>query len=150
MGYDLEDPLTLRFKMFDLLSTSSVVKGIGYYQGYRAFSDAAFMAGLSQVHTLLADVEDYYADGERVDASATFIPEAKSEEKAGFKKTPITTVVRIHKLNREGRLALLTIVTHCNKPMGEEGTVKINLPDLLKLPAASIEDCVSTYHAANG
>jgi hypothetical protein len=132
MGYDLEDPLAVRFKIFDLLSASSAVKGIGYYQGYRAFTDAAFMAGLSQADTLLADVEDYYATGEKMEIGAIFIPE--------IKMPMITTTVRIHKLNRDGRLALLTIVTHCNKPLGEQGTLEISLPDLLGLPAASIRE----------
>lgn len=127
MGYGLEDPLTLRFKMFDLLSASSAVKGIGYYQGYRAFTDAKFMAGLSRAHTNLADVEDYYLDGVNADAAASFTPDPGGPAERYHPKT----TVRIHKLNKDGRLALLTIVTHCNRPLGEKGTLTINLAWLL-------------------
>jgi hypothetical protein len=88
------------------------------------------MAGLSQAHTILADVEDYYSVGTKTDIGAIFIPEVKNPT--------ITTTVRIHKLNREARLALITIVTHSNKSLGEPGTLEINLPELLGLPATSV------------
>jgi hypothetical protein len=120
MGSGLEDPLNLRFKMFDFLSTSSVVKGIGYYIAANGFADGQFMVGLSEAHTLLADVEDFYASGIKRDQLARYEPEN------ALKSAEIKTTVRVHTLAGPDRIALLTVISHSIAGRGEEGTVYLS------------------------
>jgi hypothetical protein len=139
MGYGLEDPAALRFKLFDFLSTSPAIKGVGYYIASNAFTDAKFMAGLSRVHTLLADVEDYYVDGRRPENIATFtpttakpapIPGMDSDGQETMIDPEVKTTVRVHQLNRAGRLALITIVSHSNQAVGQAGRLRLDLKAL--------------------
>lgn len=135
MDVNLEDPKTLRFKMFDLLSTSPVVKGIGFYSAYNAFADAQFMIGLSEANTLLADVEDYYVEGKKREDVAYFVaqgdtrPQVESLGMEGFtvkKQADISTSVRVHMLENKDRIALLTVISHCNDGIGERGIISLD------------------------
>lgn len=137
MGAGLNDALSLRFQSFDLLSASPVVKGVGYYIGTNAFADARTMVDLSALHTLLAEVEDYYVLGQPVQG-ATFEPEPGGVKPimgmdAEGKQTELTpkveTSVRVHKLGK-GRGALLTIISHCNQGVGERGKVRLDFKAL--------------------
>jgi len=120
MNLDLEDPKNLRFKMFDLLSASSVVKGIGYYIASNGFADGQFMAGLSEAHTLLADVEDYYVDGKQQNNLARYQAESIAKE------SKIKTSLRFHTLSGSDRVALLTVITHSHPRQGEEGIIYLS------------------------
>jgi hypothetical protein len=73
------------------------------------------MVDLSAVHTLLADIEDYYADGVRDDGLV--------------KLSSASSIFRVHRLNRDARIALITVLTHVGK--GEPLTIEI---DMKKLP----------------
>ncbi len=139
MGAGIESPLNLRFKVFDTISYATVVKGAGYYIGTNAFADARTMVGLAELHTLLAKVEDYYARGERADEAATFepapggvtpIPAMDPEGKQTTLVPQVKTTVRVHRLGKSGRVALLTVVSHCNQGVGERGTVTLDLKAL--------------------
>ena len=144
MSVGLEDPRTLRFKLFDLVSASSVVRGIGYYIATHAFADGRFMAELSRAHTLLAETEDYYADGKRSAEFAAFVAadaESPTVEALGLDGKPtrikmdIRTSARTHVLDRSGRIALFTVITHCNGPIGQSGTLKLS-PSFLEKHAS--------------
>lgn len=136
MGVCTESLICLRFKVIDLVSTSPVVKGIGYYIGTNAFADAQWMVGVSRIHTLLADVEDYYANGKREDAlvKCKKIPEGikpiEGRDESGQQTTLIPTVdtaCRVHVLNQKGRRALITLISHCNQGVGEKLRLTLDL-----------------------
>lgn len=117
MGGDMEDPAAYRFKILDFLSTSKSVKGIGYYIGTYAFSDAKFMIELSAVHTLLANIEDYYADGIRDDSLVKL---------SKLKGSPLPGSVRVHKLNKGKRVALITVIAYDEQNAVQEGSFTSN------------------------
>ncbi len=144
MGAGLEDPMNFRFKMFDFISTSPAVKGVGYYVGTNAFTDGKYMVQMSGVHTLLADVEEYYAKGARADSAATFAQQpggvqpivGMDEQGQQMTVTPeVATAVRVHTLGSGGRAALLTVISHCNRGVGESGTIRLDLRRLGVDPA---------------
>jgi len=139
MGVQTESLTCLRFKVFDLLSTSPVVKGIGYYIGTNAFADAQWMVGVSRIHTLLADVEDYYVNGRRADSlvKCEKIPEGvkpiegRDEEGRQTMLVPkVDTACRVHLLKRQGQRALITLVSHCNQGVGEKLRLAVDLKAL--------------------
>ncbi|MBI3923740.1 MAG: hypothetical protein HY318_20130, partial [Armatimonadetes bacterium] len=136
MGVCTESLTCLRFKVFDLVSTSPVVKGIGYYIGTNAFADAQWMVGVSRIHTLLADVEDYYVNDRREDtlvkcekiAEGIKPIEGMDEEGRQTKLIPqVDTVCRVHVLSQKGRRALITLVSHCNQGVGEKLRLTLDL-----------------------
>jgi hypothetical protein len=135
MGVCTESLTCLRFKVLDLVSASSVVKGVGYYIGTNAFADAQWMVGVSRLHTLLADVEDYYVNGQRNDALVRCeripggIKPIVGRDEAGQQTNlvparrrdgTVDTACRVHVLNQKGRRALITLVSHCNQGVGEK------------------------------
>ncbi len=122
-GRALEQPQNLRFRAFDLTSTSDVVKGIGYYRGVSAFADATTLVGLSEISTLLADVEDYYVLGQPGDG-ATFEPSRRTFP------AKVDTTVRVHRLGIGGRKVLLTVLSHSDRGGGESGTLRMDLDRL--------------------
>ena len=139
MGVQTESLPCIRFKVFDLLSASPVVKGIGYYIGTNGFADARWMGGISGVHTLLADVEEYYAKGRRADALAKLekvpggIKPIEGRDEAGQQTVLVPTVdtaCRVHVLNGQGRHALITLVSHCNQGIGEKLRLTLDLKAL--------------------
>lgn len=153
MNVQTEDLTCIRFKVIDLLSTSPVVKGIGYYIGTNAFADARWMVGISGVHTLVADVEDYYQTGKRADemVKAEKLPggikQIEGMDEAGQQTvlTPtVETACRVHILNRNGRRALLTLVSHSNQGVGE----KLKLTLDLKALGADAKTCLLVDHLA--
>lgn len=141
MGAELEDPLVLRFMLLSYISSSKNVKGISYFIGTNAFADAAFMVGLSRAHTLIADIEDYYADGVRED-SMVKIAEVLDKDNAvqaiddlgdqSFIKPVINNTLRVHKLSGKGKVALITALSYSNQAVGSRFTVDI---DTTKLPS---------------
>lgn len=148
MGAGIEDTINLRFKTFDLLSASPEVKGVGYYIGTKAFADAKTMLGLSRLHTILAGVEDYYMAGQP-DASGAvaFEPEPvgvapRPAIDAEGKQTTVTpqveTTVRVHRLGREGRVALLTVISHSKQGVGEKGNLRLDLRKLGAQPGRDV------------
>ena len=62
------EPTALRFQVLDYFSGSKSIKGVGYYIATYAFTDAKCMVAFSGLHTLIADIEDFYADGARDDS----------------------------------------------------------------------------------
>ncbi len=152
-GEHLQDAEDIRFKVFDLVSLSPAIKGIGYFVAAYGFGDGKVMAGLSRTHTLLADLEDYYVDGQRADALASFHPDKGKERtiprldlagKATLIKMKTQSDVRVHKLNRQGRHALITVVTHhINYTVnvnnfGESGELVLNLKELAGNPEGKV------------
>lgn len=140
MGTGIELANNLRFKVFDLLSASREVKGVGYYIGTNAFADARTMLDLSRLHTILAGVEEYYTVGQ-LDASGavTFEPKPMNiapqaaidaEGKQAIITPRVETTVRVHHLGRKGRIVLVTIISHCNQGVGEKGYLHLNLRKL--------------------
>jgi hypothetical protein len=149
MGVQTESLPCIRFKVMDLVTTSPVVKGIGYYIGTNAFADARWMAGISAVHTLLADVEDYYVSGRRADAlvQCAKIPGGlrpiEGRDEAGNQTTLIPTVdtaCRVHMLGRGGRRALVTLVSHSNQGAGEKLRLTLDLKGLGATPKSFLYD----------
>ncbi|MDO8586797.1 MAG: hypothetical protein Q7T82_07110 [Armatimonadota bacterium] len=135
MGGRLENPQALRFKILDMCSAGNSVKGIGYYIGTYAFVDAKFMVGLSHAHTLLADVEDYYADGVREDSlvklspalsPAGLIPGMDMEGNQAMIKPQLATTARVHRLKKGAGIALITVLTHSEQGLGEKVTLRID------------------------
>ncbi len=147
MGTCTEDLSCIRFKVFDLISASPHVKGIGYYIGTNAFADARWMVGISRVHTLLADVEEYYAQGTRRDRLARFVKlpggikkiEGMDDEGRQTTLTPkVETACRVHTLRKGGRLALITLISHCNQRVGEKGRLRLDLKALGATPGKAV------------
>jgi hypothetical protein len=141
MGAELEDPLTFRFQLLSYLSNSKAIKGVGYYIGTNGFTDARFMVGLSKVHTLIADIEDYYADGVRADnlvsvtktpGDETLIQGMDLEGKQVMLKPDVTNRVRVHMLAKKGRIALITVLSYSNQGVGSKMTLNINTKMLPK------------------
>ena len=118
---EFEDPAALRFKALDFFSGSKSVKGVGYYIANFAFSDAKYMVGLSGVHTLISEIEDFYADGIRDDSvvKVTQLP-AGEPQVLGMDldgqqiivRPKASNSVRVHKLNKGGRIALITVISY--------------------------------------
>jgi hypothetical protein len=139
MGVQTEGLTCIRFKLIDLLSSAAAVKGIGYYIGTNAFADARWMVGVSRVHTLVADVEDYYQAGRRSDGLVKVeklpggIEQIEGRDEAG-KQTVLTptvdTACRVHVLGRGGRRVLVTLVSHCNQGVGEKLRLTLDLKAL--------------------
>lgn len=149
MGVQTESLPCIRFKAVDLIATSSAVKGIGYYIGTNAFADARWMVGISRVHTLLADVEDYYANGRRSDASVKCeklpggIKPIEGRDEAGQQTTltpTVDTACRVHVLGQKGRHALITLVSHCNQGIGEKVRLTLDLKVLGATRASFLYD----------
>jgi len=141
MGAELEDPLTFRFQLLSYLSSSKAIKGVGYYIGTNGFTDARFMVGLSKVHTMIADIEDYYAEGVRADnlvsvtktaGDETLIPGMDAEGKQVMIKPDVTNRVRVHMLGKKGRIALITVISYSNQRVGSKMTLNINMKMLPK------------------
>ena len=152
MGVQTESLPCVRFKVVDMLSTSSTVKGIGYYIGTNAFADARWMVGISAVHTLLADIEDYYMNGRRADelVKCEKIPEGikpiAGMDEAGAQTTvvpKVDTACRVHVLGRQGRRALITLVSHCNQGVGEKLQLTLDLKALGATPKSFLYDHLS-------
>ena len=138
MGTDMIDTVALRFAVLDYLSSSKSIKGVGYYIANHAFTDAKCMVGLSRVHTLIAEIEDFYADGTRDDSlvKVTQLPADESpivrmdaDGKQVMVKPKVTNSVRVHKLGKGGRIALITVLTY-NDPgtagIGGRASLEIN------------------------
>ena len=69
MGADLVDPYSVAvYSIGSNTLREQVSQGCGYYIGTNAFADAKCTAAFSKVHTLIADIEDFYADGARDDS----------------------------------------------------------------------------------
>lgn len=142
MGEVLHHHRHLRFAVIDLLSYSKCVKGIAYYMGQYAFADAKIMLEISRINTLVARLEDYFIDGKRIDGFSSFVSLRKDKkvrtmDAAGYTtmaKIKITTDTRLHLLNKDGRIALVTVFSRSWPPVvkyGDEGFVRFNLPKLL-------------------
>lgn len=134
-GSNLDQPEAIRFKIFDFLSTSPIVKGIGFYIASHAFSDALTMVGISRATTLISEVEDYYIDGASRPELVKFISKGKPPlvdtlDKNGnaIRETAsVESSVRLHTLSDRGRVALITVVSHCNSGrIGQEGMLRIS------------------------
>ncbi|MFA6107986.1 MAG: hypothetical protein WDA75_04365 [Candidatus Latescibacterota bacterium] len=143
MGAGINDPEAVRFHLFDLVSASPVVKGVGYFIATNIFADARLMAEMAAVHALLAEVEEYYALGAKADSLATFQPTGPPPprqrgidlEGLDAEFVPeVHTTVRVHRLDEGNRLALLTVVSHCNQGIGERGTITLDLAGLVGDP----------------
>ena len=144
MGAELEDPEALRFKALDFFSGSKSVKGVGYYVGGFGFADAKYMVGISKVHTLIAEIEDFYADGTRDDSlvkvtqlpdAGVLIPGMDLEGKQIEVKPKAYSSVRVHKLNKGGRIALITVISYNDQGkvgIGDSLSLKINKEMLSK------------------
>ena len=138
MGSYTEDPATLRFQMLDYFSYSKSVKGVGYYVGTYAFADAKCIVGLSKNHTLIAEIEDYYADGVRDDnlvkvtqlpTDVPLLPGMDLEGKQIMVRPKPSSDVRVHKLNKDGRIDLITVISYNDqgKPgIGDRISLEIN------------------------
>ena len=135
MGAELVDPLSQRFKILDFFSGSKSIKGVGYYIGSLAYTDAKCMVGLSKVHTLIADIEDFYADGVRDDSlvrvtevsdDESLVPGMDLDGQQIMVKPKITNSVRVHKLGKDGRIALITVITYNEQGLGGRASLEIN------------------------
>ena len=140
MGAGINDPNAVRFCLFDQVSASPVIKGIGYFIATNIFADARLMSDMAAVHGLLAQVEDYYALGTRADSLATFrrvgpppapIHGIDLEGLDAVFVPEVRTSVRVHRLPGPKRLALLTVISHCNQGVGERGMLHLNLAPLV-------------------
>lgn len=142
MGEVLHDLKHLRFAAIDLLSHSKTVKGLAYYMGQYAFADAKIMLEMSKLNTLIAKLEDYFIDGKRADGFASFASKLKDKkvrtmDAAGYTtmaRIKVTTQTRLHLLNKNGRVALVTAFSRSWPPVvkyGDEGFVRFNLAKLL-------------------
>lgn len=147
MGAGINDPEAVRFHLFDLVSASPVVKGVGYFIATNIFADARLMSGMAAVHALLAEVEDYYALGVRADSLAAYRPVGPPPprihgidlEGLDAEFVPeVRTTVRVHRLNEGKRLALLTVVSHCNQGIGERGLIALDLAGLVGDPRGKV------------
>jgi hypothetical protein len=99
------------------------------------------MVGLSKVHTLIADIEDYYADGVRADnlvsvskaaGEETLIQGMDLEGKQVMLKPDVTNRVRVHMLAKKGRIALITVLSYSNQGVGSKITLHVNTKMLPK------------------
>ncbi|MCC6579722.1 MAG: hypothetical protein IT440_04720 [Phycisphaeraceae bacterium] len=148
MGSQMQKPVSARFMSIDMLSISPVVKGIGFYIATNGFADARWMVGLSQVNTLIADIEDYYQHGTRRDNLVKFAKSAQARpietrDDEGFQKVmapEVRTVCRVHVLNQPHRQALITVVSHCNQGVGEPGDLTLDLSGLGAKPGMFLYD----------
>ena len=142
MGELLHDLEHLRFMVFDILSHTSKVKGFCYYMGSYAFADARIMLEISRINSLTAKLEDYYIDGKRIDGLTSFVSRAKEKtiramDAAGYtamSKLKVQTQPRLHLLNRNGRIALITVLSRSKPPRfayGDTGMIRFNLPKIL-------------------
>ena len=142
MGELLHDLEHLRFMVLDILSHTSQVKGLCYYIGTYAFSDAKIMLEISKINSLVAKLEDYFTEGKRIDGFTSFLSHYKGEKirtmnAAGYTaeaELKIETKPRLHLLNRNGRIALITVFSRAYPPVasyGDTGIIRFNLPKLL-------------------
>ncbi len=126
MGSGYDGVASLRFKTFDVVSATSVVRGVGFYRGYYAFADAQVMTDISSLTAMLANVEDYYVLGTAV-AAATFVTRGSGDTSS---VSDVETSARVHLLGRAGRIALITVLSHSEHAVGERGLLKIDLQRL--------------------
>ncbi|MBR2372601.1 MAG: hypothetical protein IKA87_00050 [Lentisphaeria bacterium] len=142
MGEVLHDLKHMRFMAIDILTNSKHIKGLAYYMGQYAFADAKIMLEISKINTLVAKLEDYFIDGQRADNLSSFSSTVKNKkvrtmDEAGYStmaKIKVTTQTKLHLLNRNGRVALVTVFSRSWPPVvkyGDEGFVKFNLAKLL-------------------
>jgi hypothetical protein len=91
------------------------------------------MYGLSEISTLLASVEEYYVTGKPIPA-ATFVPAPVAPDPRAHENPPqapkVETSVRVHLIGTGAHRALLTVITHSNRPDGQRGTIHLDLKSL--------------------
>ena len=142
MGELLHDPAHLRYMVFDILSHTAQVKGFCYYMGTYAFADAKIMLDISRINSLTARLEDYFIDGKKTPGLTSFVSQTKDKtirtmDAAGYTamgKLKVKTETCLHLLNRNGRIALVTVFSRSNPPVfsyGDTGVLRFNLPRIL-------------------
>ena len=128
MGAGIEDPANLRFKVFDLISASAVVKGGLLHRQQRLRRRADDDRVIRTAHAagegggVLRDGREGGPGGDlrgRAGGSEADRGDGPGGQADDAGAAGQDTVVRVHRLNTGGRVALLTVISHANQGVGE-------------------------------